>query len=426
MNLLHANDRPGEHAPSWYAATADAPGPYPELRGTVRADVAVVGGGFTGLSAALALAERGVSVALIDAQRVGFGASGRNGGQVGMGQRVSQPELERRHGADAARALWELGAAAVDKVRALVREHAPDANWRDGVAEVVRKDGFDAVRREAEHMEQVYGHTLEVLDREALAALIGSERYAAGALDRVAGHVHPLRLAFGMARSAEAAGARLFERSEAHRVVEGLVQTGRGRIECETVILACNGYLGGLDGAVAARVMPINNFVVATEPLGERMPLAEPIAVADDDFVVNYWRPSEDGRLLFGGGESYGYRFPRDIAAVVRPKLEAVYPQLRGVHIDHAWGGTLAITRSRMPYFVRRGGVLSASGYSGHGVALACLAGEILAEAARGETRRFDAFASLPAKAFPGGGAMRTPLLAMAMTWYAARDRLGL
>ena len=425
MNLLHANDRPGAHPPSWYAETAEAPGPYAELKGTHRADVAVVGGGFTGLSAALSLARAGASVALVEAQRVGFGASGRNGGQVGFGLRVAQRALEREAGEDAARALWDLAVAAKDKVRALVRDHAPDAGWRPGIVHAERR-AADALAREAEHLARRYGHETELLDGEALRALIGSDRYEAGALDPGAGHVHPLRLAFGMARAAGAAGAAIFERSEAHRVSPGLVLTGRGRIECEAVILACNGYLGTLDGHVAARVMPINSFVVATEPLGGRMPLARPVAVHDGAFVVSYWRPSEDGRILFGGGESYGYRFPRDIAALVRPTLEAVYPRLRGVPITHAWGGTLAITRTRMPLFARPApGVLSASGYSGHGVALACLAGKILAEAARGPSERFDAFASLAPPPFPGGGAFRTPLLALAMTWYAMRDRLG-
>ena len=192
------------------------------------------------------------------------------------------------------------------------------------------------------------------------------------------------------------------------------------------MILAGNGYLGGLDGGVAARVMPINNFIVATEPLGAAMPLARDVAVADGDFVVSYWRRSEDGRLLFGGGESYGYRFPRDIASVVRRPLLRIYPQLADARITHAWGGTLAITVQRLPYLGRVAPrVLTAGGYSGHGVSMAVIAGEILAEAILGRTGRFDAMAAIPTRPFPGAGRARAPLLALAMTWFSLRDRLG-
>ncbi|MFA5538446.1 MAG: FAD-binding oxidoreductase, partial [Gemmobacter sp.] len=193
------------------------------------------------------------------------------------------------------------------------------------------------------------------------------------------------------------------------------------------VVLACNGYLGGLEPQVAARVMPINNFIIATEPLGGRATeiLSEPVAVADTRFVVNYWRLSEDGRLLFGGGESYGYRFPDIVRTVRRPMLQ-VYPQLADARIDHAWGGTLAITMNRLPCFARpHPNVLSASGYSGHGVAMATMAGKVLAEAVAGRAGRFDLMAGLPAARFPGGGALRWPLLVLAMTWYSLRDRLG-
>jgi len=206
------------------------------------------------------------------------------------------------------------------------------------------------------------------------------------------------------------------------------VHTATGQVVADHLILAGNGYLGGLDRRVAARVMPINNFIIATEPLGDRAGeiLAEPVAVADSRFVVNYWRLSGDGRLLFGGGESYGYRFP-DIAATVRKPMLQVYPQLKDVRIDHAWGGTLAITTNRMPCFVRLGpNVLAASACSGHGVALSTMAGRVMAEMVAGQSERFDLLANLPQARFPGGPAMRWPLLVLAMTWYSLRDRLGL
>ena len=372
MNLLDANDAPGRHPPSWYAATAEAPPEAPPLRGEARADVCVVGGGFTGLSAALALAEAGSDVVLIEAQRFGFGASGRNGGQVGTGQRLDQVELEPLVGRDAARALWEIGLEAVAECRRLVEAHAPEAGWTPGVAHVDRLRGrLGHHRAVVGRMAEGYGYErLELLDAEAARALTGSARFVGGVLDHGAAHIHPLRLAFGLARAAAAAGARLHERTRAVRLSPGarpIVETVHGRVMCDHVVLAGNGYLGELDPEVAARVMPINNFVVATEPLGDRMPLTRPVAVADGDFVVNYWRPTQDGRIVFGGGESYGYRFPRDLEAVVRPRLERVYPALKGVGITHAWGGTLAITRSRLPHVARRGAVWSSSGYSGHG-----------------------------------------------------------
>jgi gamma-glutamylputrescine oxidase len=261
--------------------------------------------------------------------------------------------------------------------------------------------------------------------------LIGSPVYKGGEVDRGAGHIHPLNFAIGLAKAAAAAGAHLHEQSEVTGIDHGarpVVRTARGSVTCDTVILAANGYLGGLEPAVAAKVMPINNFIVATEPLGDRAAevLSEPVAVADTKFVVNYWRLSEDNRLLFGGGESYGYRFPDIVKTVSKPMLE-VYPQLKDVRIDHAWGGTLAITLNRMPCFTKvRPNVLSASGYSGHGVALATLAGKLLAEATASQSSSFDLMASLPQPRFPGGAALRWPLLVLAMTWYSTRDRLGL
>ena len=228
-----------------------------------------------------------------------------------------------------------------------------------------------------------------------------------------------------------AAGVAIHERSEVVRIDHGarpVVHVAQGRVVCDHVILACNGYLSGLAPEVEARVMPINNFIIATEPLGDRAAgvLTQPVAVYDTRFMVNYWRLSGDGRLLFGGGETYGWRFPQDIAALVRKPMEAIYPQLRGVRIEHAWGGTLAITLNRLPCFRRAAGnVLAASACSGHGVALSTLAGKLMAQAVQGQAEGFDLMASLPQPRFPGGVAGRWPLLVLAMTWYGMRDRLG-
>ena len=429
MNLLDANDRPGAYPPSWYADTTDLLPPFPPLDGDTRADVCVVGGGYTGLSAAWHLAAAGHDVVLLEAQRVGFGASGRNGGQVGTGQRVAQDELERLVARERARALWDLFEDAKVLVRDLAQRPEARAEWQDGVVHAIRsRAAVDAEHADLDRLARDYGaEGVEPLDRHALAGLIGTAAFAGGSIDWSTGHLHPLRLALGLARLAVAEGARLHERSRATAVDGTAVTTETGTVRADHVVLATNGYLGGLSSEVGQRVMPINNFLAATEPLGSAMPLARPVAVHDDRFVVSYWRPTADGRLIFGGGESYGYRFPADIAAKVRGPLARVYPDLARVPFTHAWGGTLAITRSRMPHLARlAAGVWSASGYSGHGVAMAVMAGRILAEAIGGEAGRFDLVSAVPAPRFPGGTAARAPLLALAMSWYALRDRLGI
>ena len=433
MNLLHANDRPGVYPASYYAATATPLAPFPSLQGAVNADICVVGGGYTGLSAALHLAQKGHDVVLLEAHRVGFGASGRNGGQVGSGQRQDQDWLEATVGHDAAHRLWDLSQHAKALVKSLIRDHAMPVTFHPGVATACYTDAETrASHAYTDKLRRDYNYTaIQSLDQPAIRTLIGSTAYIGGEIDRDAGYIHPLYYAIGLAQAASTAGARLHESSEVLRIDHGpkpVLHTAQGSVTCNQVILAGNGYLGGLEPKVAARVMPINNFIIATEPLGERAKqiLSEPIAVADTKFVVNYWRLSEDNRLLFGGGETYGYRFPADIKKTVLKPMLAIYPQLKGTRIDYAWGGTLAITMNRMPCFTRpQPNTISASGYSGHGVAMATLAGKILAEATATQSASFDLMASLRQMAFPGGTTLRAPLLVLAMTWYALRDRLG-
>ncbi len=434
MDLLFSNDRRGQYPQSWYADTAEPLAPYAPLKGETRADVCIVGGGYTGLSAALHLAQAGLDVVLLEAHRVGFGASGRNGGQLGSGQRQDQKVLETMVGADHARRLWDLGEDAKALVRKLIAEREIDCHLKPGVAWTASSEAdVRDLHGYAEHLSQRYGYErIETLDRDACFALCPSPDYKGGILDMGAGHLHPLRFAQGLARAAAAAGARIHEGSHVHHIAKGdpaVIQTDAGQVSARHVILAANGYLGGLDRKVAARVMPINNFIVATEPLGDRAQdvLTQDVAVADSRFVVNYFRLSQDKRLLFGGGESYGYRFPDDIRAVVRKPMLTVFPHLRDVKLDYAWGGTLAITMKRMPYLARpAANMLSASGYSGHGVGTAVHAGQLMARAIQGQAEGFDTLASVPVPAFPGGPMMRNPLLVLAMSWYALRDRLGL
>ena len=433
MDLLTANDRPGQYPPSWYAGTASPLPLQPRAEGALTCDVCVIGGGYTGLSAALHLAERGYDVILLEGQRLGFGASGRNGGQVGTGQRQDQDWLESRLGIQRARALWDLSLEAVALVRDLAARHAPDAGYAPGIIHAAHKPGFVREYHEyAEKMARDYGYDLiQPLSREELRERVGSPAYHGGALDMGGGHLHPLRYALGLARAAQAAGVRLFEQSRVTGLTAGdpaIVETAQARVSARFVALGCNGYLGSLVPKVAARVMPINNFIAATRPMSaeERgAVIRDNHAVADSKFVINYFRFSDDNRLLFGGGESYGYRFPVDIKAKVRAPMAAIFPQLKAIELTHAWGGTLGITLNRMPHFERlAGNVLSASGYSGHGVAIATLGGKLLAEAIAGQAERFDLMAALPSPRFPGGAALRTPLLVAAMLWFSLRDRL--
>ncbi len=433
LDLLTANDRPGQYPRSYYAATAEPPGPYPAAEGEISCDFCIIGGGFTGLSAALHAAEAGLSVVLLEAQRVGFGASGRNGGQVHGGQRLDQDALERMLGRVRARALWDLALESVDLTRKLVARHAPDSGYVPGIIEADHRARFvPHSHAYASKLRDEYGYEqIRPLSREEMRELVGSPAYFGGTLDMGGGHLHPLRYAFGLARAACAAGVRIYETSRVTGVKSGakaLITGDKFHVTAGHLLWACNGYLGRAEPRIAARVMPINNFIAATEPLDEvtaRGLIRDNHAVADSKFVINYFRLSEDRRMLFGGGESYGYRFPRDIAAKVRKPMEEIFPQLRGVRIDYAWGGTLGITLKRLPFFARLApNVLTASGYSGHGVALATLGGKLAAEAAVGQAGRFDIMAELPAPPFPGAAALRAPLLALAMVWYSLRDRL--
>ena len=432
MNLLYSNDTQGAFPRSWYAETAHERTPAPQLRGDAAADICVVGGGFTGLSAALHLAERGYSVALIEAHRVGFGASGRNGGQLGSGQRVEQTDLEKMVGEAEALKLWELAENAKDLVKQLISKHNIDCDLKPGIAHATFSASETAHEHAyVEHLQSRYGYDqITALSEEALSAVCPSPRYKGGSLDMGAAHLHPLNYALGLARACEKAGVTFYENTHVHHIEDGAKVTVRcdtGRVLADHVILAANGYLGGLNRRVAGRVMPINNFIAATEPLGEDAVrvLTKDIAVADSKFVVNYFRLSSDNRLLFGGGESYGYKFP-DIDKTVRKPMIDIYPHLKNIRFDYTWGGTLAITMKRLPYLARLApNILSASGYSGHGVGTATQAGKLMADAIAGEATGFDTMARIPNTPFPGGAALRTPLLTLAMTWYALRDRLG-
>ncbi len=435
MDLLHANNRLGEYPISWYAATANTLSPFPNLKGKVKADVCIIGGGYTGLSAAPHLAEAGFNVTLLEAHRVGWGASGRNGGQLGTGQNQEQDYLEKTLGVGPAKQLWDIALEATETARTLIKTHNIKCDLRDGIAHAnwhASDVGDDHAYVEKLHRDYGYDK-ISALDFDQTRALIGSKAYHGGTLDTGSAHLHPLNYALGLAKAAAKAGVQIYETSEVTKVKSNnthQIHTADGQVVAENLIYACNGYLGKLEGKTAAKVMPINNFIAATEPLGQETAeglIAKDIAVADSKFVVNYFRRSADNRLLFGGGETYGYRFPKDIAALVRKPMLEVYPQLKDTKIDYAWGGTLGITMNRMPSFQRLSPTsYSLSGYSGHGVGMATMAGKIVSRAIQGNAEQFDAMANVPTHNFPGGAHLRWPGLVLAMTWYALRDRFGL
>lgn len=423
----------GHPAGSWYVETATAFPELPPLTGEAHAHVCVVGAGYTGLGAALALAERGVRVTVLEAARVGSGGSGRNGGQIHVGHRRDQDWLERAVGEADAMALWRLAENARHHLLTLIAERKIACDLKLGLIHADhRPGGEDENLAYIEHMRRRYGYdALAPIDRESLAWELGTDAYFGGVVDHGGGHLHPLNLALGLARAAMAEGAVIHEGSRvtAWRRASGaiVVETAKGRLTCDQLILTGDGYGDGLSPRIDARVMPINNFILTTEPLGADADLIirSDAAVSDSRFVVNYFRKTPDGRLLFGGGENYSPWFPANLAAFVRKRMLKVYPRLHDARITHAWGGTLGITMTRAP-FVRElaPGVRVASGYSGQGVVLAPWCGRLLGLAVLGETEGFDLLSRLPTPPFPGGRLLRWPALVAGMSWYALRDRL--
>ena len=431
MDVLTANDRPGEYPASYYAATSEPLAPFPSAQGDLTADVCVIGAGFMGLSTALHLAKRGYQVTVVEAQRIGFGASGRNGGQVSGGQRIHQDELEKLVGRDMARQLWDISQESVRVLRDLDAEYDCGAGWVDGVIEADHRARFVAdTHAYVDKINAEYGYDkLRKLDRDELYDLCRSPAYHGGAIDMGGGHIHPLRFALGLARACVDLGVTFYEQSRVSYVEEGdpaIVHTDSAKIRAKFVVMGCNGYLGKMQSQVAARVMPINNFIIATEPLDDPdAVLKNNHCVADSKYVINYFRLSDDNRMLFGGGESYGYKFPADIASTVRKPMSQIFPQLADARIEYAWGGTLGITMNRLPHVERlSGNVLSLSGFSGHGVALATMSGKVAAAAIAGQAEQFDVMAQVPTPQFPGGASLRKPLLVLGMLWFGLMDKL--
>ncbi len=418
-------------ARSYYAASANPFEPAPRLQGEARADVVVIGGGYTGLHAALNAAERGFSVILVEGGRIGWGASGRNGGQMIPGWRKGAVELIARYGVEKARTLFEFATEARTLTLEAIAKHAIACDLRTNghVIAAAKPRHLSRMRAEAKALQQImdYPH-VRVLSREETRVKLDSPSFHGALLDQGGGHLHPLNYAFGLAEAARAAGVQMFENS---RVIEvnsaaGVVaRTEAGVVKARHGVLACDALLHGLEPRIAGTIMAVANYLVATEPLHKPAALiADHLAVSDSRFVVNYFRFSADGRLIFGGGERYTPDRPIDIAAFLRPYMARVFPQLADVRIEHVWGGLVSITMTRMPHIGRIGDLFFAHGYSGQGVLLPALVGKVLSEAMAGTAERFDVLAGLAPPEFPGGASMRAQLHVLGMLWFALRDRL--
>lgn len=416
--------------PSFFRLSATDVPRYEPLDGSRSADVCVVGGGYTGLSAALHLAEAGADVVLIEANAVASGASGRNGGQIHSGLRRDVLWLERRFGVERARRLWEMAEEAKALLRGLIVRHTIACDLRAGVMETLHKESLIAEASElVSVLRDRFGYDqLTLLDRAATIAALGSERFVAATRDAGGGHLNPYKFAVGLARAAERAGARLHEETPAAALLPGpRVRTERGEIRAGRVIVATDGRSGDFEQLTRRRMVGLNSFVVATAPLGALgdaiLPGGE--SAADSRFVVRYWRKTADGRLVFGGGESNAGSIPADVRSFVRPHLLEVYPQLRDVELTHGWGGVVSVTVPRLP-FVREvaPGVWGAGGYSGQGVALAPYVGQLLAEAAQGRTERIATFAALPIPVLPLTTWLRRGLVSLALFRGRVADRL--
>ncbi|WP_110648347.1 NAD(P)/FAD-dependent oxidoreductase [Salinicola peritrichatus] len=407
--------------------------PSPPLAGDHVADVCVIGGGVTGCSTALHLAEHGYRVVLLEALDLAHGASGRSGGQILPGFGTEMEVIEKAVGRQDAKRLWEMSRESVRLTEQLIQRHAIPCDLRWGyVHTAVKPRHVKAMRAHADYMAETFGyHGEQWLDREELQAHVRTEQYLGGLYDAEGGHLHPLNYTLGLARAAQMAGAFIHTQTPALRVEQGdkaRVITPNGSVRCDFVVVACNAYLDNLIPALNGRVMKAANYIVATEPLDEEVAnaiLPSNPAVSDANFVLDYYRLSADRRLLYGGEVSYTGREPRGLDRRMRQKMQTLFPLLRGVRIDYRWGGDVGITLNRAPDFGRLGGNLYyAQGYSGHGMSLAGLAGRILAEAIGGQAERFDCFAAIDHRRFPGGERWRVPLLALATTFYRLRDRL--
>jgi gamma-glutamylputrescine oxidase len=426
---------PVEHIDSYYAASANPAPNRPPLTGDVAADVCVVGGGIAGCATALFLAERGYKVVLLEGNRIAFGASGRSGGQAIVGYACSQDKLVAQVGKSAAKRMFDISVAALDLVKALIDKHRIDCDAHWGHLHTALKPRQEAdLRAYQDELVNEYGYTgTRWLDRAELGKVLNTDRYLGGLRDDRSGHLHPLNYTLGLAAAAAAAGVTIYEQAMVVGIEHGatvqLRTAGGPSVRAKHVALCCNAFIDEkISKHLRDRIMPVGTYMIATEQLGQvriESLLRENVAVSDVNFVLDYFRRSDDHRLLFGGRVSYSGRDARNTAKATRVRMLNVFPSLADVKVDFAWGGHVDITMSRAPDFGRIApNVYYLQGFSGHGIALTGIAGQMVAETIAGQAERFDLFTRLKHHDFPGGPALRMPGLVLAMLWFRLKDLL--
>jgi len=424
-----------DHTTSYYAASANPAPERPPLRGDTEIDILIVGAGYSGLSTGLHLVEKGYKVAIIEAARVGWGASGRNGGQIVNGLNASLQTIRKRYGADTANFVAGLVQEGGEIIRERVKTYDIQCDLKDGNIFAAYTGAHMRELEERLKLWAGYGiRNQEMLDKAALRKHVNSDAYVGGMIDHSGGHMHPLNLALGEAAAFEKLGGKIYEQTPAVHVdteaAKPVVKTEGGAITCNKLVLCGNAYLGHVVPALTPRVMPVSTQVMATEPLGEeraRELIPTDVCVEDVRYILDYFRLSGDRRMLFGGGTVYGGTDPRDIRAKLQPNMDKVFPQLKGVKIEFAWSGNFALSFSRVPQMGRVGNnTYFAHGYSGHGVTGSHTFGRILSEAIDGDRSRFDVFENVPWYPFPGGRLFRVPYSVAGSWWYSLRDRLGI
>ncbi len=421
-----------EHIRSWYAASAPAFPRQPALAGAQRADVCILGAGITGLSTAIELARAGLSVIVLEAKRVAWGASGRSGGQAIFGFGCDQAKITQAVGLADSKRLFDWSLEGLDLVKSRCAEFGIDCDWRDGHAHVpIKPRHITELKAWQSDLAENFGYPLQWWEREQLQAVMPNERYLGALFDPRSGHLHPLKYTQGLAKAALALGVRIFEDSPVTTLDRGPTprfKTAHGEVACDFAVLAGNAYVHGIAPELDAKIMPVGTYIGATAPLGKALArdlIRNDMAVADVNWALDYFRLSADHRLLFGGRASYSTLPPPDLAGTLRRRMTRVFPRLAGVDMEYVWGGYVDISLNRAPHWGRLGqNIYYAQGFSGHGIAATGLAGRILAEAIRGQAGRLDAFARIPHRDFPGGRLLRTPLLVAAMAWFKLRDAL--
>lgn len=419
------------HADSYYAASLNFEAGYPELEGSLSVDICVVGGGFSGVATALELAERGYRVAVLEARKIGWGATGRNGGQLIRGIGEEPEQFRHQIGNDGVEAIHQMGFEAVELVRERIQKYDIQCDLKMGYVDAAIKpkqmadirDDYESLRK------RNYAHELKLLSEKDIKQYVGSDRYMGGMVDMGSGHLHPLNLCLGEAQAAEQQGVQFFENSPVIKIHKGdlpRVETSKGTVTCQFLVLAGNAYMGSLEPKIGGKVLPAGSYIIATEALEDKLwksLIPQDTAVCDVSIALDYFRLSADKRLLFGGMCNYSGRDPKDIVASLRPKMLRVFPQLESTSIDYQWGGMIGIGANRMPQVGRlESNIYFAQAYAGHGVNATHMAGRVLAEVIAGQAERFDVFASIRHMTFPGGQYFRSPLLALGMLWYRLKE----